>query len=272
MNQSLNISHSSFWARGELAKIYKYRFVISSYVTINLRMRYRRSVLGFLWTMIAPLLQYLVVAIVFMYALGSRQPDFFPYFFIGSVVFNLFSIVIQRAPTVMLINEMYIKKIYLPKMIYVLSVCGYELTNFFFAAGALWLIGLSLGVVTLSWSLLTIPFALALIVVALIGLTSLLSVAGVYFRDLLYIIPQIMQATFFLTPVIYKLEMFPPEVQQFIYFNPFYHLLEIIRQPVLNGQLATQEHYIFSFIFSIATFLLGYLTIRKFDNRIIFKL
>lgn len=258
--------------RLELEKIYKYRYVISSYVIINLRMRYRRSFIGFLWTIIAPLLQYLIIAIVFMYAMKTAQEGFFPYFFTGSIIFNVLSITLQRAPTIMLANEIYIKKIYLPKIIYVLNTCTYELTNFFLAAGALWIMGLALQQVFLSWALLTLPLSIINLILTLIGISATLSISGVFFRDLSYILPQIMQACFFLTPIIYRLEVFPERLQKIIHLNPFYHLIETFRVPITEGKLASSEHYLISTLFSIIVFIFGYLVIKKFDNKIIFKL
>lgn len=258
--------------RSDLRNIYKFRYVISSYVTIHLRMRYRRSLIGFLWTVLAPLINYLVIALVFIYAMNQSDSNFFTYFFIGSVIFNVISISLQRAPGIMLVNEMYIKKIYLPKIIYVLNTCAYEFTNFILTSITLLLVGLIMGKVHISAALFAIPINLILLVFVLIGLCSLLSVAGVFFRDLLYIIPQVMQAFFFLTPIVYKPAVFPEKIQRLIQLNPFYHIIETFRFPILLGILAPIEHYYYFFAFALTSFLFGYFLIKKYDNRIVFKL
>jgi ABC-type polysaccharide/polyol phosphate export permease len=235
-------------------------------------MRYRRSFIGFLWTVLAPLINYLLIALVFIYAIGKSDPNFFPYFFTGSIIFNVFSITLQRAPGIMLVNEMYIKKIYLPKIIYVLNTCSYELTNFILTSMTLLAVGFLFEKMSLSWALFIIPANLILVVLSLLGLSCLLSIAGVFFRDLLYIVPQAMQALFFLTPIIYKAEVFPPWIQQIMQMNPLYHMVEIFRAPIVDGQLASSQHYMHAFIFSILSFSIGYMFIKKFDNRIVFKL
>lgn len=256
----------------DLRNIYKFRYVISSYVTIHLRMRYRRSLIGFLWTVLAPLINYLIIALVFIYALNQSEADFFTYFFIGSVIFNVLSISLQRAPGIMLVNEMYIKKIYLPKIIYVLNTCAYEFTNFILTSVTLFVVGLIMGKVQISIALLVIPINLILLIFVLIGLCSFLSVSGVFFRDLLYIIPQVMQAFFFLTPIVYKPTVFPEKIQRLIQLNPFYHIIETFRFPILKGVLAPIEHYYYFLFFAITCFLFGYFLIKKYDNRIVFKL
>ncbi|WP_415062050.1 ABC transporter permease [Bdellovibrio sp.] len=246
--------------------------MISSYVETNLRLRYRRSFVGFLWTIIAPLLQYMIIAYVFKYASRITDHNYFAYFFTGAVVFNAFSVTLLRAPNIMLANEMYIKKIYLPKSIYVLNTCLYELTNFFFTGITLFALGLLLGIISPSAALLTVPLAIILLFITLLGASAILAIGGVYFRDLSYIMPPIMQASFFLTPIIYRLETFPEKIQKLINFNPFYHIIETIRIPITQGVLAPNEHYAVSFFTSLATIGVGYWMIKHFDNRIIFKL
>lgn len=258
--------------KNNIQQIYRYRYVIISYIETNLRMRYRRSLLGFLWTIIAPLIHYTIIAYVFKYASRIEDSNFFAYFFTGAVVFNAFSITLLRAPTIMLANEMYIKKIYLPKSIYVLNTCLYEITNFIFTATTLFVLGLMTRVIAPSYALLTIPIAVLLMLITLVGLSAILAVAGVYFRDLAYIMSPVMQASFFLTPIIYKLETFPIKIRNLISLNPFYHIIETIRIPLTQGVLAPGIHYAAAFALAFSSIVIGYLTIKRFDNRIIFKL
>ena len=256
----------------DLEQIYRYRYVISSYVETNLRLRYRRSFVGFLWTIIAPLLQYLIIAYVFKYASHITDNNYFAYFFTGAVIFNAFSVTLLRAPAIMLVNEIYIKKIFLPKSIYVLNTCLYELTNLFFSGVVLFTLGIFIGAIKLSAALLIVPFSVILLFITLLGLSAILSIGGVYFRDLAYIMPPIMQASFFLTPIIYRLDTFPAHIQRLIGLNPFYHMIETIRVPITQGVLASGEHYLFSIIAAASSISLGYWMIKHFENRIIFKL
>jgi ABC-type polysaccharide/polyol phosphate export permease len=173
---------------------------------------------------------------------------------------------------VMLANEIYIKKIYLPKSIYVLNTCLYELTNFFLSAGTLFALGMITGAVTLSPALLTIPLVVLLLLITLIGASAILSVAGVYFRDLAYILPPIMQAAFFLTPIVYRIDILPVKAQKLMQFNPIYHLIEIFRLPITRGVLAPAESYLIACAFGFFALIFGYWLLKHFNNRIIFKL
>lgn len=253
-------------------QLYLYRYVTISHIQTTLRLRYRRSLLGFIWTVLAPLLQYLVIGVVFWYASNVRTENFFAYFFTGSIVFNIFSLTLTRAPGIMLANEHFIKKIYLPKMIYVLNLVLYEIVNFFLSSLALLVLGLITLQFKVSWALLFLPVSILIIIPALIGLSSLLGIAGVYFRDLNYILPPIMQAAFFLTPIAYTIDILPLKIQKFVHLNPFYYFVELIRTPIVSQTLPNPNIIVVSLFSSVALFIIGLWTIYKFDNRIVFKL
>ncbi len=258
--------------RENFKKTYFYRYVTISNIQITLRLRYRRSVLGFLWTVLTPLLQYIVIGFVFWYASRVQTENYFAYFFTGSVVFNIFSLTLTRAPGVMLANEHFIKKIYLPKMIYVLNLVLYEIVNFLLSSTALFILGLATLQFHPSWSILFLPIALLIIIPALIGICSFLGVAGVYFRDLNYILPPLMQAAFFLTPIAYQIDILPIKVQKLMQLNPFYYFVELIRYPIINQSLPSLNIILVSSGISVFIFILGLWIIYKFDNRIVFKL
>ncbi|MBX2989408.1 MAG: ABC transporter permease [Bdellovibrionaceae bacterium] len=235
-------------------------------------MRYRRSYLGFVWTVLAPMLNYLVMGIVFSFVMRDRIPNYFVYYFSGAIFFSIISSTLNRSPLFLIGNEHYIKKIYIPKLTFVLNGTIYEITNFFLSATALLILGLLAGQLNLSWHTVLIAVPLILISFFLVGLGCLISVAAVYFRDLIHIIPVLVQATFFLTPVVYQESMIPSEYQFFIKLNPFYYFLEIYRQPLVYHQVPAFSYYVFCFLISATLLLIGISVIKKFDNKIVFKL
>ena len=255
-----------------LHEIYKYRYVIFSYVQIHLRLRYRRSALGFIWTVLAPLMQYLIIGVVFKYAAKIQSDEYYVYFFTGSIVFNVFSVLLARAPLIMTGNEHFIKKIHLPKVIYVLNAVAYEFVNFLIVFLTLFTFGTILGFIKISWALFLIPLAMLLVFLCLSGMAALLSVVGVYFRDMNYIVPPLLQACFFITPIAYEIHVLPQIMQNFLFLNPFYHYIEIFRVILLKGQVPGVGHIGYATVFALIFFSLGVWVIKKFDNKIVFKL
>ncbi len=113
---------------------------------------------------------------------------------------------------------------------------------------------------------------IALIAIFLFGLAAITSLAAVYFRDLLHIVPAVLQATFFATPIIYNREMIPEKYQIFIDINPFYYFLDAFRAPLLRQEFPDFVVLGWLLLLSVLSFLIGYFLINKFDNKIVFKL
>src|SRR4051812_12305572 len=119
--------------RKELQDAYRFRMVTISHVQAYLRMRYKRSVLGFFWSLLGPVLSYIVIAVVFSYASRVSMKNYFVYVFSGAAIFNLLAVTVNNSTTALISNESYIKKIYLPKSIFVMNILAVEVTNFLFA-------------------------------------------------------------------------------------------------------------------------------------------
>lgn len=268
----MNESNLYLSVKGEFLDVWRYRYVVYSYVHTNLRLRYRRSYLGFLWTVLAPLLNYLVIGIVFSFLMNNRIDNFFAYYFTGSIFFSVISGVLNRAPTFLIGNEHYIKKIYLPKMVFVLNGSFYEFSNFLFSLLTLILVGIFIDYIHFTPYIILSLISLVPLLFFLIGLGTIISVGTVYFRDFLHIIPSGIQALFFVTPIIYKMDLIPQKYHLLILLNPIYYFLEIFRSPLLYETIPSLRLYAIAVSISFLTFWLGVLTMKQFDNKIIFKL
>ena len=108
----------------------------------TIKVRYRRSIIGYLWTVLAPILQYTVIAIVFKAVGRIDDPDFYAKFFSAIMVFTFFSGAVNEAPTVFIANESYIKKVNAPKSVYLLGSVLYHYLNFLLIFATLYVFGL----------------------------------------------------------------------------------------------------------------------------------
>lgn len=256
----------------ELFEAYRFRYVTMAFVSTNLRLRYRRSSLGFIWTVLAPMLHYILIGLVFTLIMSQRRPNYFAYYFTGALFFAMISGMLNKAPIVFIANEHFIKKIYVPKLTFVLNIVLIEVVNFFLSASSLIVLGILLGKISPSWYSFFAIIPVIYVSMALLGLTCIISVATVYFRDFIHIIPVAIQAAFFATPIVYDETMIPPEYHWIITYNPIFYFLKMFRLPLLDNQLASWQLYAGGFLFSAGILIIGLLVVKKFDNRIIFKL
>lgn len=256
----------------EVSETYRFRGVVTSFVSSALKMRYRRSVLGFAWSMLGPILNYLVIGLVLSHMSRFEHPRYLVYLLIGSATFNYMSASFNLGINALIGNENYIRKIYLPKLIFPLNNVLMETVNFMLTFSAILVLSPFFGGIHLGWGVLAVPFGVMFFVMFILAGAITLSVLGVYFRDLLHVLPILLQALFFLTPVVYPVSVAPPIVQTMNKFNPVAHYISWIRGPLVDDALpsplvlsAAAALAVFSLIFSL-------LLLKKFDNKVVFRL
>jgi ABC-2 type transport system permease protein/lipopolysaccharide transport system permease protein len=269
LDQMVNIVKS---ITDEIKETYRFRWVVYSFISSTLKMRYRRSILGFAWSLIGPMLNYLVMGLVISKVGRFTSKDFLAHMLIGSCIFNYMNVGFTLGGNSLIGNEHYIRKIYLPKLVFPLSSIGMEAVNFLLSLIALIVILLSIGKLELNWYFLFVPLSLITITFFTLGMGIMLSVLIVFFRDLNHIVPIVMQIAFFSTPIIYPESAIPTEYLPWLKFNPFYYLIELVRTPFIKGELPSIESLCLAFSISIIAFIVGLLIIKKYDNKIIFKL
>lgn len=256
----------------EFKDAWRFRYVINSFVSTKLKQRYRRSFLGYFWTILAPFTHYAIIGFVMSHISRATMPNYFVYMFSGSVFFSVIAGVINGAPTYLIANEHFIKKIYLPKIIFVLNTVALEFVNFALTTISLVLLGLFTQLIHFSFAFIYLPIPIVFGMLLLIGLGCMISIATVYFRDLIHILPAVMQAAFFLTPILYSVDMIPEQYHKFIYINPIYYLIECFRLPIVQGQFPPLMYTVALIFTSLFAFILGMILLKKYDNKIVFRL
>lgn len=217
-------------------------------------------------------MNYAMIGFVFTLLMKDRRPNYFIYYFAGANFFAIISGILNRAPLIFLQNENYIKKINLPKLIYILNAVAMELVNFFLSTTVLIVIGLCTGVLNLSWSVFMSLIPVALISLFLVGLSCVMAVMTVFFRDFIHIGPAFVQAAFFFTPVIYDSNMIPPQYREWLKLNPFYYFVELFRAPLLDQVMPSAQFLVISSVLSVVLLLVGIQILKIYDNQIVFKL
>ena len=164
----------------------KYRPLIRELVTRDLKVKYRRSVLGYMWSILNPLLMMLLQTLVFSYMFRFDIPNFPLYLICGNTLFNFFNESTNMGMGSVLGNASLIKKVYVPKFIFPISRVVSSFVNLLFSLAAILLVML----ITRSpfyWTILLVWVPLLLLLAFCCGMAVLLSALAVYFRDLQYL-------------------------------------------------------------------------------------
>ncbi|MCC7006021.1 MAG: ABC transporter permease [Ottowia sp.] len=247
------------------------RDVLWQLVRQQLILRYRRTTLGYLWTLINPLLMMSVTAVVFATLFKVELKDYAVFLFAGMIPWNCFNATIGQSAVSFINNEGLIKKIYLPKIFFPLSVALAVLIDSMLSFFVLFAIILCIGG-QLSWSLLFIPFAYVLLFFFSFGVALVASVATVFFRDLQYVIVIAMQAWFFLTPIMYKKNALTGSIAWLVQFNPVSTFIELFRNPLCFALLPSPSVIASAAALAIISLAFGLLVLARQEEKIVFRL
>lgn len=254
-----------------LVEVSDSREVLRQLVTQHLVLRYRRTTLGYFWTLINPLVMMSIMAVVFSTLFQQDLKTFTVFLFAGMIPWNFFNATVTQSAGSFINNEGLIKKIYLPKALFPISLSVALLIDSALSFVALLLIIVLLGV-SFSWAMLFIPVAYILLYFFTLGAGLIMSVATVFFRDLQHVILIVMQALFFLTPIFYRPESLAGKAQWLMAFNPVVPFIDLFRSPLLNGSLPGANTLMLAAGFSISVFSLGLIVFLWQEKNIVFRL
>lgn len=218
-------------------EFWKYKDLLKLLVSRNLKLKYRRSVLGYVWSVLNPLLTMTVMAIVFS-TMFSRNIENFPvYLFCGQLLFNFMNNSTHQAISSITGNASLLKKTYVPKYIFTVAKITSGMVDLVLSMGALLIVMLATGANFTVYFFL-FPFVILQLYVFCIGLGLFLAQANVFFRDIQYIYNAVTTAWLYLTPIFYPIEALSDNLTWFVkHCNPMYFYVGQFRDLVYAGTM-----------------------------------
>ncbi len=215
--------------------LFKYRDLIRELVSRDIKLKYRRSFLGYAWTILEPLLEMMVWVIVFSNLLGRGIENYPVFLLSGRMMYDFMNSSTRDAMKSVIGNASLLRKVYVPKYIFTLSKVTSDMVEMILSLGAL-LIVMLVTRAQFHWTLLLIPLVLIQIYIFCIGLGFFLAQFNVFFRDTEHIYGAIMRALLYLTPILYEITRLPSYLQFIIKaFNPLYYYVAQFRDLVYYG-------------------------------------
>jgi len=239
----------------------KYRELFFQLVTRDIKIKYRKSILGYLWSVLNPLLTMIVLIIVFSNLFSRGVPNFPVYLLTGQLLFNFMVISTSRSLSSVVGNASLLKKIYVPKYIFTFSVVTSELITFFFSLGALLVVILFTGA-PITWRYLFAIIPIIELYVFCIGIGLFLSQAYVFFRDVEYIWSVITTAWLYLSAIFYPVNILPGKIHFLVTnFNPMYFYITMFRNFTIGSpNMGSLDLAIRGAVFSFLALLAGFIS------------
>lgn len=253
----------------EAKELVRYRHLLRNLISRDLKVRYKRSALGFAWTMLNPLLTMLVLAFVFSF-LFRRVENYPIYVLSGLITWRFFRQGTMSAMSSILSSRRLLNKIYIPTSALVAATVGGAFVHFGLAIGVLLLLTLPFGVSPhLSWLFLPVP--VIQVVLFTFGVSLIVAALAVFFVDLLDIVEVSLNAYYYLTPIIYPISILPPFLQQLQRFNPMFYLVNNFRIVLLEGQLPPALDIILASLASLTVLLVGWIIFTKLSGQFAYR-
>ena len=249
---------------------FKYQNLLANLVSRDIKVRYRRSVLGMLWTVLNPLLMMGVITVVFS-TLFKQNIEHFPiYYLAGSLIFSFSSETTSNALYSIIGNASLMKKVYIPKYLFPVSKIMSGLVNLGFSLVAMFLVMLVLGVKYRA-TLLLLPIPIFYTFLFATGLGLLLSAATVFFRDISHFYGVFVMAWTYFTPIFYPVEILPEIARKVMNFNPMFHYVQYMRELILFGNFPSIEENLICFLFGGVMLVIGtWVFYRKQDQFVLY--
>ena len=212
----------------------RYFDLLHNLVTRAIKQRYKRSVLGFAWTMLNPLLTMVILSVVFSAVFGTLVPNYPLFVIVGLLAWNLFSLGSTQGLASVVDSGSLIRKVAVPKEMFPLAAVGANLVNFVFSLAPL-LCMLLVMRVDITWAMLWVPYGVLLITLFTLGVALALATLNVFFRDVRYFYEAALLAWFYGTPIFYPIDVLSPNARMILQWNPMYVLVDVFRTPIYAG-------------------------------------
>lgn len=249
------------------------RYILTTLVSKDFKLKYRRSFLGVAWSILNPLLMMVVLSAVFSFMFKFEIEHFPLYLILGTILFNLMANSTSSAMNSIIDSAPLIKKIKIEKIIFPLEKVLFELLNF---AVSLIAVGIVLAyfmitsdVVFPTINVLFLPLLLIYMLLFSLGLGLLLSSLAVFFRDLIHLWGVIITAWTYATPLFYPVSLLDGWMATVMQFNPMYHYVTYFREIMMWNITPGLMENLICFGMALLTFLVGFFVFRKLEKRFI---
>lgn len=249
----------------------KYSFLLQQLISRDFKVKYKRSVLGVLWSLLNPILMMCVMAIVFTNVFKFSTPgvNYLTYLLIGLTYFNYFSEATNLSMSSVVANFALINKIYIPKYIFPLSKCLFVGINFSLTLIPLYAVIILTGTGLNIYHLL-LPISFVFLFVFTLGASLILATISVFLRDMFYIYGIVLQILTYMTPIMYDINMLDPRLQLVLKINPLYHIITFARTIILYHQIPSMTSFIICAVSSIICLTIGVIVFRKNQDKFIY--
>ena len=244
-------------------------FLFTELVNRDFQQRYKRTVLGMAWSVLSPLLQLLVMMVVFSHMFGRSIEHYTIYLFAGNITFSYFSESTNNGMRSLMENSAILSKINVPKYLFLLSQNVSALINYALTIAVFFMFCIGDGV-RFTPAFLTLWYPILCFVIMNIGIGMVLSALYVFFRDIAYLYRVFLTLLSYLSAIFYTIDAFPAAFQRLFLLNPVYVNIKFWRLVVLDGIVPSPMYHLLLAGYAILFLAIGAFFYKKFNHRFVY--
>ena len=250
-------------------KIKKNQFLFEELVKRDFKKKYKRTVLGMMWSLISPLMQLLVMSIVFTNFFGRDKPHYTIYLFAGNLTYAFFKDSTTGGMNSLMQNSGIITKINLPKYMFLLSknvasVINYALTLLIFFIFAFF------DGIEFHFNFLLLVYPVICLIIFNIGCGFILSALFVIFKDIQYLYDIFTLMLMYLSAIFYYTDTYSPQAQRLFYLNPLYTYITYFRRIVIDGIIPSWKVHVLCLLYAVLALGIGALIYKKYNYKFMY--
>lgn len=250
-------------------RLKKHQFLFEELVKRDFKKKYKRTVLGMLWSVLSPLFQLLVMSIVFTKLFGRNMEHYTIYLFSGNLLFAFFKESTTSGMHSLMSNAGIIKKINLPKYIFLLSKEVSSCINFGLTL-IIYFLFVAIDGVPFTWRFVLLLYPVIFMLVFNIGFGFILSALFVFFKDIQYLYDVFTLMLMYLSAIFYTTDVFSPMMQRLFYLNPIYCYITYFRRIVLDGCVPSLMLHAACAVYAFAALGAGCLIYKKLNYKFVY--
>lgn len=251
-----------------LKSLYDYRYLLKIMIKRDIQNKYKGSYLGILWSLFNPLLQMIVLTIIFSTLFARDIENFALYMISGRILFDFFSMTTTMSIRSLTGTASLVKKIYFPKYIITLSRVISNFIIFLISLLDLVLV-IVLTKATISWYIIFIPIYLILFFVFTLGVSLILSTVAVFFRDIEHLYGIVVMILMYFSAIFYPVEILPIKYELLLKLNPLYQFILGFRSCIYYNNGILLDNFLSCLIWSILSIVAGIVLFKKNQDKFI---
>ncbi len=250
-------------------KVKKNRFLFEELVKRDFKKKYKRTVLGMLWSVIGPLMTLGTMALVFTQFFGRNTPYYIIYLFCGNIVFSYFKESTSTGMMSLYNNASIFSKVNVPKYMFLLSKNVASLINFGINL-VIMFIFVAFDRIHFTWKFILLLYPIACLVVFNLGIGLVLSALYLMFRDVQYLYDIFTMLLMYLSAIFYTVDIYPENFQKLFYLNPVYVYIRYFRLILIDGQIPSLGVHLLAAFYCIAAIGIGALIYKKNNYKFLY--